>query len=215
MKLLIALLFTLSLPTFAFAKAQHKIKKYFELGTSFSLNTEKVNGVEEDSILVLQASKGYIFNNRWDVSLGLKYMYKKSDQTSAMNAPGATKQAIKPKSYAAQLAVKYIFKKRPGLIKRHHKTWITPYLGVAYQWRRFSPHAVNISKGVDVNSQTTEPGYIVSAGFRCFMTKNLAATWDLSYRKAIRTTQVKSSGAKLATVNIKEWKPSLSLVYFY
>lgn len=208
MKLLIALLCTLSLSVSALAKKSQKVTQYFELGTSFSLGKTKVQGKEDAVNFVLQASKGYIFNNRWDLSLGLRYAESGADKT--------IKPKSNPKQYAAQVAVKYLFKKRPGLIKHHHhKSWMVPYVGLAYQWRRFSPHIVPTDKKALTGAKTLEPGYLVSAGVRCFMKKNLAMTLDISYRKATRVTTIKASGAELANTKITELRPSLSFVYFY
>lgn len=210
MKLLIALLFTLSISVFASAKA--KVDKYFELGTSLKwkktrLSSPDVAGGEEVSALEIRATKGYIFKKHWDVSFGVKYSKSGEDQ-----GLGAGK-GKGPKGYGAQLGFKYVFNKRPGLMKHHHKTWMTPYIGVAYQWRRFSPHFVEPTS--TIIAKTLEPGYLVSAGVRCFMAKNLAITWDLSYRMAKRVTTNKTSGAELANFKVREINPSMSFVYFY
>lgn len=211
MKLLIALLFTSSISISTFAKS--KVDKYFELGTSLDWNKETttVGGVDSNTTnFTIQATKGYIFKKHWDVSLGFKYISKSNQKVLDLS----------PKSYAAQVAVKYVFSKRPGLVRHHHKTWMTPYVGLAYQWRRYSPHAIpHPVTGLPVpdrSAKTVEPGYVASLGVRCFMKKNMAVTWDLSYRTAKQITTDKGSGAEeLKNIKVTELNPSLSFVYFY
>ncbi|MBE8162850.1 MAG: porin family protein [Bdellovibrionaceae bacterium] len=203
MKLLIALLFTLSMSVSAAAKS--KVVKYFELGTSLDWNKKTVSKGDKETKqanFTLQATKGYIFKKHWDFSLGLKYAKLAEDQIAGKDV----------KRYGARVSVKYVFNKQAPLVKHHHKTWMTPYLGVGYQWFRLSPHGIGDSKIV---AKTEIPSYILSAGIRCFITKNLAATWDLSYYTGKQVTKNKATRAELSNLKIAELNPSLSFVYFY
>lgn len=208
MKLLIALLFTLCMTNLALAK----VSNYFELGTSLQWSKSEVTGVNRDIFrnIILQVTKGYIFKEHWDISAGVRYAKLSEDQVRGDNV----------KQYAAQFGVKYLFGKYPGLIRNHHKAWMTPYVGLAYQWRRLSPHGVPNPQfpGTLVPElvvKTLEPGYLISAGIRYFVKKNLAITWDLSYRKAKRVTTNKANGTELASDKVTDINPSLSFVYFF
>ncbi|MBE8221716.1 MAG: hypothetical protein HAW60_03195 [Bdellovibrionales bacterium] len=213
MKLLIALLFvsSIAMPTFAKRKARkhrvvkNQVDKYFEIGTSIDIsketNTAGTVTSDKENNITLRAAKGYIFNKKWDVSLGVQY--KRLAEYKNLG--------LEPKAYGAKLAVKYIFKKRPSLVKHYHKTWMTPYVGAAYRWIRVSPFGATKASSLKLE----EPGYILSVGTRCFMTKNLAATFDLSYivgKKVITNT---INGTEIKNEKTKEINPSLSFVYFY
>lgn len=206
MKLLITLLFASSISISTFAKS--KVEQYFELGTSLNWNTETVTVDEVDEKLTsftLRATKGYIFNKHWDVSLGAQYQ----------KLAELEKQFGKDvKSYGVRLGVKYVFNKRPGFIKRHHKKWMTPYVGVAYQLTRLSPHDA-VSETLVVKAKTEIPTYIVSAGIRCFMTNNLAIVWDLSYSTGKQITTGKDSGEEFNNLKVTQLNPSISFAYFY
>lgn len=212
MKSLIALLFILSMSLSAFATS--KVDQYFELGTSLDWN--KSTSIAKDSSekvqhnLTIQATKGYVFKKHWDFSLGLRYAKLAADQAKHGNGT---------KRYGARVGLKYVFSKRPSFIKHYHKTWMTPYVGVAYQWGRLSPHTIVVpisaEQTIELQAKTEVPSYIASVGVRCFMTKNLAITWDLSYSKGKTVTTNKASLMKLKNENFTEIKPSLSFVYFY
>lgn len=218
MKLLITLLFTLSISISTFAGS--KVKKYFELGTSLDWNketriadngTDSKNSEKTLSNFTLKATKGYIFKERWDLSLGVQYKNLAKDQVLSMDGKDV-------KAYGVRVAIKYVFSKRPSLIKHYHKRWMTPYLGVAYQLSRLSPHGRlgpdgNLVSGIIL--KTEKPSYILSAGVRCFKTKNLAVTLDLSYIVGKQISTNKSDGKEMANVEFKEINPSLSFVYFY
>lgn len=196
MKLLIGLLLlTLSTVTFA----GHKVERYFAVGPNLHWNstTTTTNGVDtKSSSFGFGVSNGYIFNKHWDLFVGLNY-----GQSSGSDA----------KTYGGKVGVKYIFNKRPGLIKHHHKTWMTPYVGVSYDATRMSPQELED----DEVAKTTNSGYAVSVGVRCFMRANLGVAWDLSYHVSDKVQTNKTSGAEISNLKTKQIVPSISFFYFY
>lgn len=199
-KLLSLLLFVVQIPTLTFASS--KVTQYFALGTSLKLNTQKTKFKNNQadtkfSNLYLHFAKGYIFNKHFDVAVGLHFIKEEAKEVDGN----------KPKNYAADVAVKYLFNKY-NIAKRHyHNDFIVPYVGLGLKWSRFSPHteAGQVAK-------TTKLSSVVSVGLRYFITSNLAIAGDVSYSDTKGSTRTSSTKTAQDKSGIDS---HINLTYFY